>query len=142
MAQRAAQLEREALSSEYAQDDAGSAPAALGDGRRAAGNSLSADQVLDKITERITGRLREEIRQEVVREEQELAKQRDQDEREQMGKLEGFLAGSDNVTARKRSHSPIPAHSLAGNRNGANVICSRLLSRIRPCLCYFGADSR
>ena len=92
MAQHAAQKEREAIRSEFTRDD--TVPvAASASARRPAQNGLSADQVLDKITERITGRLREEIRQEVFREEKELAARREKDETEQMGKLEGFLAG-------------------------------------------------
>lgn len=93
MAQHAAQKEREAIRSEFAQDDTASVATSVGYGSSSK-SGLSADQVLDKITERITGRLREEIRQEVVREEQEMAKRRDEDEKDQMGKLEGFLAGN------------------------------------------------
>ena len=48
--------------------------------------------------ERITGRLRDEIRQEVLREEQELAKQRGEEESNRMSKLEGELVTVINRT--------------------------------------------
>ena len=70
----------------------------------------------NEYAERITGRLRDEIRQEVLREEQELAKQRGEEESDRMSKLEGELVTVTNnspVTVTNNSHVTVTNNSQA-----------------------------